>query len=92
MRLPDGASERLAEQNQKPEEMHRTAGPPDQFIVGGKPAPSQPNVIFRLGKECSLKPTLVAEHDVSQYSCMVLLVTALVLPACFGMAAWPPHR
>ena len=68
--------------------MYRAAGLTDRFIDGGKPEPRQPYGIFRLGKECSLDSRLVAEHDVSQFSCMLLLVTALVLTACFGVAAW----
>jgi hypothetical protein len=31
---------------------------------------------------------LVAENDVSQFSCTLLLVTSLMLTACYGVAAW----
>jgi hypothetical protein len=33
-------------------------------------------------------PGLVAENDVSQFSCTLLLVTSLMLTACYGVAAW----
>jgi hypothetical protein len=31
---------------------------------------------------------LFAEYDVGQFFCTLLLVTALMLTACFGVAAW----
>jgi len=36
----------------------------------------------------ALNSKLVAEQNVSQFYCMLLLVTTLMLTACFGVAAW----
>jgi hypothetical protein len=82
---------------QKPEEMHaRRIGCPKRLVLPGsssrrgKPPLSQPNCIYRLGQPCWFLcgSRLVAGYDVSQFSSVLLLVTALTLTVCVGVAAW----
>jgi len=81
---------------QNPEEASHAArdlpnwlAPEKTIHLRGKPPLSQLNCIFRLGRACSSWDSrLVAEYDVSQFYCTLLLVTALMLTACFGVAAW----
>ncbi|BBO04208.1 hypothetical protein SG09_35580 [Bradyrhizobium ottawaense] len=45
--------------------------------------------IFRIGFPCSLLPSAyVEEVGLSQFLSMLLIVAAVVLTVCFGVAAW----
>jgi hypothetical protein len=57
---------------------------------GTKYGLGQPDCIFRLGGPCSLARIQPAcgGQSVSQFSCLLLLVAALMLTACYGVAAW----
>jgi hypothetical protein len=60
-------------------------------VINRKSALGQPDCIFRLGGPCSLTRNsawFAGGQGVSQFSCMLLLVLALMLTACFGVAAW----
>ena len=56
----------------------------------GKPRLGQPDCIFRLDRPCSFFDIAywLRGQGVSQFSFMFLLVTALTLTVCVGVAAW----
>ena len=85
-RLPDGVFKRLAEQKGKPEEMHGNRGMAGPLVHRGNPPIGQ--TAFSDSAKSALNSRLVAEYDVSQFYFMLLLVTTLMLTACFGVAAW----
>jgi hypothetical protein len=64
--------------------------PEKQFHAWGKPRLGQPDCIFRLGRPCSFFKIAcwLWGQGVSQFSFMFLLVTALTLTVCVGVAAW----
>lgn len=59
------------------------------FTTWGKLSLGQLTCIFRLARSCSLcANVLVVGVRVSQFLSVLLMVTALTLTLCFGVAAW----